>query len=107
MTYEEVWTMLKQTGLPVTYYQWENGAPPLPYIVFYYPQSNNINADDSVYQRVDSLNIELYTKRKSFTDEDTLEAVLDNYEMVWNKSETYLNNEEMYEVLYETEIVIT
>lgn len=106
MTFEEVWTMLRQTGLPVTYYEWENDAPSLPYIVFYYPQSNNMAADDSVYQRIDSLNIELYTKRKSFADEENLEAILNDWSMVWDKSETYLSNEEMYEVLYEMEIVI-
>lgn len=106
MNYEQVLTMLQQTGLPVTYYQWENGAPSLPYIVFYYPQSNNMAADDSVYQRIDRLNIELYTKRKSFTDEENLEAVLNDWGMVWNKYESYLTNEEMYEVLYEMEIVV-
>lgn len=106
MTYEQVLTMLNQTGLPVTYYQWENGAPSLPYIVFYYPQSNNMAADDSVYQRIDSLNIELYTKRKSFTDEENVEAILNDWNMVWYKTESYLSNEEMYEVLYEMEIVL-
>lgn len=106
MTYEQILTMLNQTGLPVTYYHWENDAPSLPYIVFYYPQSNNMAADDLVYQRIDGLNIELYTKRKSFDNEENLESILKDWGMVWNKSESYLTNEEMYEVLYEMEIVI-
>ena len=106
MTYQEVVTMLQQTGLPVTYYQWEESVPSLPYLVFYYPYSNNAFADDSVFKRVDRLNVELYTKRKSMTDEENLEAVLDDWNMTWQKSETYLDSEKMYEVLYEMEIIV-
>lgn len=103
----DVVTMLTQTGLPFTYYLFPVGkAPNLPYMVFFYSRSNNFPADDSVYQRIDTLNIELYTKNKSFTVEENVEAILNDWGFVWEKSETYLNSEEMYEVIYEMEIVI-
>jgi len=41
-----------------------------------------------------------------FETEENLEAVLDDYGFVWDKTETYLNTEHMYEVIYEMEIVI-
>lgn len=103
----DVVTMLTQTGLPFTYYSFpESKAPNLPYVVFFYSRSNNFPADDSVFQRIDVLNIELYTENKSFTAEENVEAILNDWGFVWEKSETYLNSEEMYEVIYEMEIVI-
>lgn len=107
MTYEEINEMIDAIGLPYAYYTFPvNEAPNLPYIVFYYPKSDNMPADDEVYQRIDSLNIELYTPTKSFDDEQAVETVLAANHMVWDKTETYLNSEHMYEVLYEMEIII-
>lgn len=107
MTNAEVVEMLTETGLPFTYYSYpEKEAPLLPYILFFYSRSNNFPADDTVYQRIDSLNIELYTANKSFDLETQVEAILNKYGFVWEKSEVYLNTEHMYEVIYEMEIVI-
>lgn len=107
MLFSEIKTMLGQTGLPNTYYSWpESQVPALPYLVWYLPSSDNFPADDKVYKRVDTLNIELYTKTKDFLKEQAVEAVLDANNMVWDKVETYLDDEHMYEVLYEMEIII-
>lgn len=107
MTIQNIHTMLGQTGLSNTYYSWpENQAPSLPYLVWYLPSSDNFAADDKVFKRVDSLNVELYTKTKDFAKEAAVEAVLDANNMVWDKVETFLDDENMYEVLYEMEIII-
>ena len=107
MKNRDVVTMLTQTGLPFTYWSFpEKEAPSLPYIIFFYSRSENFPADDKVYQRIDSLNIELYTENKFFLTEENIEAVLDEWGFVWDKTETYLNTEHMYEVIYEMEIVI-
>lgn len=107
MLFSEIKTMLGQTGLQNTYYSWpEKQVPALPYLVWYLPSSDNFVADDKVYKRVDTLNIELYTKTKDFLKEQAVEAVLDANNMVWDKVETYLDDEHMYEVLYEMEIII-
>ena len=107
MLLTEIKTMLGQTGLKNTYYSWpEKQAPALPYLVWYLPNSNNVAADDKVYKRVEALNIELYTKTKDFATEQAVEAVLEAWNIVWDKVETYLDDEHMYEVLYQTEIMI-
>lgn len=107
MTFEEVKEMIASMGFPYTYHFFPIGEVPAPpYVVFYYPQSNNFDADDQVYQRVESLNIELYTPIKSFRAEKAVEDVLNANNIVWEKSETYIQSEHMYEVLYEMEIVI-
>ena len=107
MLLTDIKTMLAETKLPSTYFSYpEKGAPPLPYIVWYLPQSNNFVAGDLVYKPISALNIELYTDNKDFTTEATVETVLNNWHMVWQKSEAYLDTEHMYEVLYEMQIVI-
>lgn len=107
MQFTEIKTMLGQTSLQSTYYSWpDKQAPELPYLVWYLPSTDNFAADDKVYKQIQALNIELYTKTKDFAKEAAVEAVLDNWGMIWNKTEVYLDDEQMFEVLYEMEIVI-
>lgn len=103
----EIKTLLESSGYPVTYLQWpEKEVPELPYICYYFPNSNNFGADNRVYTHVEKLNVELYTKEKDFGAEGALEDVLEDASLYWEKSESYLNSEHMYEVLYESEVVI-
>lgn len=107
MTFKEIYDALASSGLPVTYLQWHEGqVPALPYICYYLPNSDNMAADNSVYQKISAVNVELYTKEKDTATEATLEAVLATFGIVWEKSETYLNDEHMYEILYESEVLI-
>lgn len=107
MTYAEIADMLASLGLPVTYYSFPEGeAPNPPYIVYYYPSSDNISADNIVYGNVLTLNIELYTDNKDFAKETAVENMLADYGLFWNKTETYITSERMYEVLYEMEVLI-
>ena len=107
MTFKEIAEMIEDIGMPFTYYSWpENAAPPLPYIVYYYPGTQNFPADNSVYVVNQTLNIELYTRTKDFDLEDAVETVLAANHIVWDKTETYINQEHMFEVLYEMEVII-
>ena len=91
-----------------TYYQFPEGsAPELPYLIFYYPRTNNESADGVVWANINRLNIELYTENKEFLKESKIEAVLTKYGFFYNKIETYIDDEKMYEVLYEVEVVIS
>lgn len=108
MTYTEVVQMLEQMGLPVVYYSWpEEAAPALPYIVYYYPTGDGFEADNINYANYQALNIELYTENKDFDLEKQMEDILTQFEIPFSKQETYINTERMYEVLYQTEILIT
>jgi hypothetical protein len=90
-----------------TYYQFaDDSAPELPYLIFYYPSSNNDGADNVVWQKINRLNIELYTDNKEFLIENELETVLAEHGFFYEKSEQYIKDEKMYEVLYEMEVVI-
>ena len=107
MKISDIKDVLADAGLPVTYLQWpEHGVPQLPYLVWYLPNSRNFAADNKVYARREALNIELYTMRRDFATEAALEAILDAAGLVWDKTSTFLTTEEMYQTLYETEILI-
>lgn len=107
MTEQEVFQMIKSIGLPVAYHHFEEGqSPDPPFLVYLYPGTNNFSADGTVYQGVNQLDIELYTDIKDLEAEKRVAAVLKEHGFFYEKTETYLESEKMYEVLYETEVLI-
>lgn len=108
MTYKEIATMVESIGLPYAYYQFPDGTDQAcPFICFFLDSSNDFAADNTNYQKIRSLNIELYTDSKDFTLEQTVEDILSGSGLVYYREETYLDSERMFMVSYETEIVIT
>ena len=108
MTYQEVATMVAEVGYPTAYYQFPEGTEQAtPFICFYFPENNDMLTDNSNYQKIEHLIIELYTDNKSFTAEAAVEQVLANHGMVWSRSEAQIDSERMYEVVYEMDVIIT
>ena len=108
MTYTEIKEMLEEAELPLAYDHFAEGeSPDPPYLVFLFPASDNFAADGRVYQRIDQLDIELYTDMKDPTLEKRLEAVLDKHGIFYEKTETWIESERLYEVLYSTEVLRT
>lgn len=107
MTLEEIKALMNSTGLPNTYYSWpEKEVPALPYLVYFFPDSNNFGADNHVYTKISELSVELYTSRKDPAAEAAVEAALDRAGIFWDKDETYIKSERMYLILYEMEVLI-
>lgn len=108
MTYKEVADMVAEIGLDYAYYQFSeaSGQAP-PFIVFYYPDDNDVIADSENYVKVHQLIIELYTDNKDFSKETAVETVLKSYGFVYSRAEQYIETERMYEVIYSTEVIIT
>lgn len=107
MTYQEINQLVESLGLPYAYYSFpEEQAPELPFIVFYYPNYDDLGADNINYQKIAELDIELYTANKDIELEQQIEQVLTANDLFFVKSQTYIKQEQMYEVLYEIEIVI-
>lgn len=107
MTFREVYEMLTETGLPVAYRAFKVGAvPPLPYIVYQFNASDNFGADNTVYKRVDNLQVWLCSKEKDFALEESFESVLSKYGVYWEKTEDYVESADTWMILYESEIVI-
>ena len=104
-TLNEIKGILQAAHLPLAYHHFAEGeSPDPPFIIFLSPGSDNFSADGVVYQKIDKLDIELYTDQKSQAVEETLESVLDSAGLFYDKEETYIDSEKLYEVLYETEV---
>mgnify|MGYP001060004554 FL=1 len=104
---DELINILKETEIPFAYDHFAEGeSPEPPFICYLLPGSNNFSADGKVYFKANEVHIELYTDFKDLTVEQKLEAVLDEHGIFYNKSETWIESEKLYEVLYifETEV---
>lgn len=106
MTYDDVITMLEEAGLPLAYDHFAEGeSPDPPFLVFLYPGSDNMFADDTVFKKIDELNIELYTDVKDPETETQIEDILIAHDLPYEKSEVWIESEKLYEVLYQTQII--
>lgn len=105
MTHQEVLKMMDEMKLLYAYHHFVEGeSPEPPFLVFLYPNSDNFAADGMVYFKVNRLNIELYTDLKDVELEETVEAVLDKHGIFYEKSEVWIESENLYEVLYQMEV---
>lgn len=103
MSFEEFKALLEQTGIPVAYYAFpENEAPPLPFLCYLAPYTNNFGADGAVYSKINHIQVELYTKNKNPETEEIVENALSSF--YWEKTETYLESEKCFEIIYELEV---
>ena len=107
MTLEGLYAVLVATNIPVTYHSWSDSdseRPALPFMTYQVAYSNNFMADDKVYLAVQHIDIALYTAAKSPTTESTVETALDAAWLPWNKTETYLDSEKCFQIIYEVEV---
>lgn len=107
MTFKEVNTMIAGMQIPYAYYQFGDTGQEPPFICFFYANDNDMKADDSNYQKIEHLIIELYTNNKDFQLEATVETALKNAGLVWSRNEEWIESERMLEVVYEMDVIIT
>ena len=79
-------------------------APKLPFICYQATQTNNFDADNSVYQVIQGVDIELYTAKKDEATEALVEEKLAECNLVWQKYEEYLDSENCYMITYSTDL---
>lgn len=105
MTTQDIAQMIAGIGIPYAYYQFdEDTAQEPPFICFYYPASENFNADDTVFKEGAQLNIELYTKEKDFDLEEQIKQALVDNDLVYSWSEIYLDTEKLHMTNFYTEV---
>ena len=104
---EELLQMLGEIQIPFAYHHFAEGeSPEPPFICYLLPGSNNFSADGKVYYKINEVHIELYTDLKDLAVEQQLEDVLDEHGIFYNKSETWIESEKLYEVLYTFEMEV-
>lgn len=107
MTHKQISDMVKSVGLPYAYYEFpDNTAQEPPFICFYYPESDDLYADNKNYVGINRLYVELYTDEKDFDKEAAVEAVLANSGLSFSKSELFISSEHMWQTTYRMEVMI-
>jgi hypothetical protein len=108
MTLQQVNQMVSSMGLPYSYYQFnEDTAQAPPFICFFYGPSDDLYADNSNYQDIRQLNIELYTTTKDFALERTIENILKLNGFSFYREENFIESEKLWQIAYEMEVLIT
>lgn len=107
MTLQQVNLMVESMGLPYSYYQFPEGtAQAPPFICFFYGPSDDLYADNSNYQGIRQLNIELYTRNKDFALEKTIEDTLNLNGLSFYREESFIDTEKIWQIAYEMEVMI-
>ena len=105
MTIENLVEMLQELKIPFAYDHFAEGeSPEPPFICYLIPGSDNFAADGRVYFKLNEVRIEMYTDFKDISLESRVEDVLDRHAIFYNKSETWIQSEKLYEVMYSFEM---
>ncbi len=98
---ERLISIIKEMGIPYAYDHFVEGeTPDPPFLCYLLPESDNFSADGKVYHRISEVRLELYTDRKDPDAEQNVETALDAAGIFYNKTETWIDSEKLYEVLY-------
>ena len=105
MTHSALMSILKETGILFAYDHFAEGeSPSPPFICFLLPGSDNFSADGEVFYKVSEVRVELYTDEKNPDLENTVETIFDNHDIFYDKSEVWIPEEKLYEILYSFEV---
>lgn len=109
MTLAELKNILEATGYPVAYSHFiesENEALPAPpFITYLAVFSSNFSADNTIYKSVQVVQIELYTNRKDLNAESKVEAALNQNELPFSTTETFIDTEQLFQKIYEVRLI--
>lgn len=78
-----------------------------PYIVFDYPEDDDFKADNTNYLKVDAIDIDLYVETMDFALIDRIGAALSSAGLVYSRTDTWIDSEQLYQIAFSTEAVIT
>lgn len=108
MTLIELIESLETTGYPVVYNSFivdENNPLPIPNICILRTDDENISADFKVFGKFKNYQVELCTNKKDLEAEQKVEAVLNDIDTDYTTSETYIDSEKLYQVVYQITLI--
>jgi len=104
VTQKELHALLQAIGYPVAFYAFES-PPPLPYLVYLDPTSDDFVADNTNYLDLTNWQVELYTAISMSTGdrlaaELKIEKAFKESQIPYKRLRERLNEEKMYQTLY-------
>lgn len=93
--------LIEALGIPCAYDHFAEGENPSPpFSTYRYPESHNFGADNIIWSKATVVYLELYTDKKDLKTETLIEQALTEHGIYFDKSETWIDSEKLYEVLY-------
>jgi hypothetical protein len=109
MNLTELNIILQASGFPVAYSHFtesENSPlPDPPFIVYVVVYSSNFMADNKVHKSIQTVQIELYTDKKDLEVEGILENILNENELPYQTTETFIDSEQLFQKIYEVRVI--
>lgn len=98
-----IYDTLKKTGLPCAYSHFrKNGPKAPPFIVYLGDGQNNLKADDTIYWRENTYQVEYYFKEKNEVQETAIEEILLQDGFIFRKGEdVYIEEEDIFVIYYQ------
>ena len=103
MIYQELLAKLK-TLYPTAYRTFKEPQSP-PFITIVYRYDNDLMADNINYVGIEYFNVELYTKDWNPPVEKEVENLFKYLEIAYEKSQTFLDSEDLYQTVYEIKLI--
>ncbi len=99
---DELVKIMEEMDIPFAYDHFAEGeSHDPPFMCYLLPGSNHFSADGRVYYKMSEVRIELYTDFKDLSLEEKVTAVLDNHGIFYAQSEVWIEEEKLYEVVFE------
>lgn len=97
-------TLLNSLEVP-SFYDHAPVGTKLPFIAIHSDQPDNFAADNRVYCEKWNFRIDLYSVDKSLALESDIKQLLNDNDIVWTKTEQYLDDQSCWEVEFEFEVL--
>ena len=112
MTYVEIDEMMQdiaQTiGCGYSYYTHDEAqVVKAPFLLFDYPDRDDMSADNSNYVKKQNLNIEYDSQIRDLDKETLIESKLTEYGFFYAKESAFVDDQNVYETMYSMQVVIT
>lgn len=104
MTQAQLFQALKSLGMPVAYGSFTAPVEP-PFITYQFTFSNDLMADNINVVEISNFDVELYTTTKDLAREKLVQDKLKELGLPYRKTETWINDEKMYQIIYEIQLV--
>ena len=104
MTYMDLINEIKALGFSCTYGSFKS-TPSIPFCTVNFAYNNDMIADNQNYQDVGQYQLELYTTTKHPPSEQLIENRLKELRLPYTKVETFLDSEDLYQIIYEIQLI--
>lgn len=78
-----------------------------PFLLFDYPDRDDFSADSNNYVKKENLSIEYDSRIRDLDAETLIESKLTEYGFFYEKTAQYIDGENVYEILYTMQFVLT